>query len=253
MMRFIKEPPRVFVVGASMPVMSGVLGYAIHRDINLKAESLSNRLSPAYASAEALIEFGGRVCYNSFDNKRGRDTQEYIQKSIIAMNHGSVLEHLSINFAVAGLPRSTQLELIRHRVGVAYSFRSTRFVDDWLEFAIPPLIRGTPMEESFKEQCLVAEEAYNKTLQEIGEYHDEATRKQRKEAARALLPNALTSDGLITMNIRTIRHVVTMRTDQGADASFREFALALYSAAKPWAPYSLAGKVEQNGTVSFDP
>jgi thymidylate synthase (FAD) len=57
------------------------------------------------------------------------------------MGHGSVFEHASIVFQVAGVSRSLTHELIRHRVGTAYSQESQRYVDAKdIRFVVPPLL-----------------------------------------------------------------------------------------------------------------
>ena len=75
--------------------------------------------------AEQLIELAGRTCYKSEDNITKDSASKFIEM-LIRRGHESVLEH-----AVATLRLTTDRgvthELVRHRVGVAYSQESTRY------------------------------------------------------------------------------------------------------------------------------
>jgi flavin-dependent thymidylate synthase len=171
----------------------------------------------------------------------------------------SVAEHLTINFLCADVPRSTQLETVRHRAGMAYSWESTRFTNKHTRFVVPPRLRDDLESRLFFEQsCRRAVQAYEELVSEADNPSDDGTlrRKRKLEAARSVLPNALGSDGMFTCNARSLRHFVELRTSEHADLSIREFAYAIYQAAKPWVPAILADATEteaREGTpiVSF--
>lgn len=236
--RFIDHAPHVRVVGVTQPDMSAMqemvheMGKTWGRDRD--------------ATPESVAVFAGASCYVSYENKAGRTDAEYLRQSIVEHGHLSVIEHINVSFGVTYLPRSVQMEVIRHRPGSAYSFISQRFVHTEGEFVIPPILRTAGMEDSrkvFEESCTSLYENYLTLTDEIKdeyepENQDERTlkRKRQKEAARALLPNCVTSSGVITYNARQLRHVIEMRTDEHADASIREFAAALYNASKDVIP-----------------
>src|SRR5690606_23598009 len=85
--------------------------------------------NPFEVDPTSVIEFGGRISYESWGNAHRRTRAEYIQDQIINKKHGSVLEHLFYNLIVADVPRSVQMETIRHRAGTSYSWTSQRYVD----------------------------------------------------------------------------------------------------------------------------
>lgn len=236
--RFIDHAPHVRVVGVTQPDMSAMkemvqeMGKTWGRDQD--------------ATPESVAVFAGASCYVSYENKAGRTDAEYLRQSIVEHGHLSVIEHINISFGVTYLPRSVQMETIRHRPGSAYSFISQRFVHTDGEFIVPPILRTKGMEDSrkvFEEGCKALYSNYLTLVDEIkDEYEpenpDERTlkRKRQKEAARSLLPNCTTSSGVITYNARQLRHVIEMRSDEHADASIREFAAALYNASKDVIP-----------------
>jgi len=84
--------------------------------------------------SDELIEFGGKLCYKSFEagvnpnvKKVRRDSEEYIG-NILKQHHGSVLEHASVSFVLLNVSRILTHELVRHRAGCAYSQESMRYV-----------------------------------------------------------------------------------------------------------------------------
>lgn len=237
--RFIDHAPHVRIVGITEPNMDAML--------EMVAELGSTWGRDEEARPESVAVFAGASCYVSYDNKAGRSDAEYLRQSIVEHGHFSVIEHINVSFGVTYLPRSVQMEVIRHRPGSAYSFISQRFVHTEGEFVVPPILRGDGMEESrriFEESCETLYSNYLTLVEEIKdgytkENEEQRTlrRKRQKEAARALLPNCVTSSGVITYNARQLRHVIEMRTDEHADASIREFAAALYEVSKDLIPY----------------
>ena len=86
------------------------------------------------SDAEALVEYAARRCYRSFSpdlnvnvTKVREDSNAYFD-NILKTGHGSVLEHAQFTFAFEGVSRVFTHELVRHRVGVAISQESMRYV-----------------------------------------------------------------------------------------------------------------------------
>ena len=79
---------------------------------------------------QALLEFAGRACYQSWSkpNPKTATNAGYLQH-IIDVGHFSVLEHASVSFYITGISRSCTHELIRHR-HFSYSQLSQRYVPE---------------------------------------------------------------------------------------------------------------------------
>src|SRR5882724_9953484 len=84
--------------------------------------------------SEALTEAAGRMCYRSYGlgvnpnlTKVRTDSNEYF-KNTLEKGDGSIFEHASVTFAFLGVSRVFTHELVRHRVGVAISQESMRYV-----------------------------------------------------------------------------------------------------------------------------
>src|ERR1700759_5770888 len=94
---------------------------------------------------EALVEFAGRACYQSWSkpNPKTATNAGYL-KHIIDVGHLSVLEHASVSFYITGISRSCTHELIRHRP-FSYSQLSQRYVAEKdSRVVLPPGMEDDP-------------------------------------------------------------------------------------------------------------
>jgi len=92
---------------------------------------------------QALVEFAGRACYQSWSkpNPRTATNASYL-RHLLDVGHLSVLEHASVSFYITGISRSCTHELIRHR-HFSYSQLSQRFVPERDANVIaPPAVAG---------------------------------------------------------------------------------------------------------------
>lgn len=174
--------------------------------------------------ADGLAAFSGRLCYRSF-NRPNPDTatNEGYLKNILNQGHFSVLEHSSVSFLVRGVSRALLAELTRHR-HLSFSVVSQRYVDySETEPVIPPALEGnTGSEDLLRESYAAALELYETVSDAL--QHQGMKRKQAREAARAVLPNAAPVDLVVTGNLRAWRDVLGKRHHVAADAEIQQFA-----------------------------
>jgi thymidylate synthase (FAD) len=180
----------------------------------------------------ALVEFAGRACYQSWDkpNPRTASNASYISH-IIDVGHFSVLEHATVSFYITGLSRSCTHELIRHR-HFSYSQLSQRYVPEReSRVVIPPGIEGDPeLENLFLDAADASRAAYGELLSRLeatlaDEPNPTLRRKQARQAARAVLPNATETRVVVTGNYRAWRHFIAMRASEHADVEMRRLAV----------------------------
>ena len=101
------------------------------------------------ADGDAIVEFGGRLCYRSWVAganvnvvKVREDSKDYLA-NVLRSGHGSVTEHANYSFIMDDVSRVFTHELVRHRAGVAVSQESMRFVRlDDIPFWMPPWARS---------------------------------------------------------------------------------------------------------------
>ena len=184
---------------------------------------------------EQLVEASGRVCYLSFG--KGRKTNAEYIGNLIAMKHGSVLEHATWDFIISGVSRSFSHELVRHRAGWGYSQLSQRYVDESMaNFVEPPVIaEDAGLHEIWLRSVEASHRAYVDLVEGLMEkisqepQHEGQTkthlRKLVREAARSVLPNATETIIFVSANARALRHFIELRGSEGADAEIRRVAL----------------------------
>ena len=169
------------------------------------------RLIQATHNPDYIIDKAGRVCYNS-ETESGPQREEWI-KTRIKQGHLSILEHASVTFEIK-CSRACSHELVRHRLA-SYSQRSQRYVDEGnFEYYTPPELKKSPR---FAEIIANAQMSYRMLL-------DEGI---KKEIARYILPNAIMTEIIMTMNFRELRHFIKLRTDKAAMPEMRELALEI--------------------------
>jgi len=182
---------------------------------------------------QALTEFAGRACYQSWSkpNPRTATNAAYLRQ-IIDVGHFSVLEHASVSFYITGLSRSCTHELIRHR-HFSYSQLSQRFVPERdSQVVLPPGMEDDPeLQELFLQAADASRQAYATLLAKLeAKFADEPSavlrRKQARQAARAVLPNATETRIVVTGNYRAWRHFIAMRASEHADVEIRRLAIA---------------------------
>lgn len=182
---------------------------------------------------EALAEFAGRACYQSWSKPNpATATNAGYLRHILEVGHGSVLEHAVFSFYLTGVSRSLTHELIRHR-HFSYSQLSQRYVRADGSVVVPDVVAGDPhAAEIFNVAVEAATKAYHDLVDRLDEVLADwaagsatARRKQARQAARAVLPNAAETRIVVTGNARAWRHFVAMRATAGADVEIRALAV----------------------------
>lgn len=224
-------------------------------DILAKTESLMGIMWGIYeyvpmieeetTDADGIAEAAGRLCYRSFSrpNPKTARNEDYL-KNILDQGHFSVLEHSSVTFLVRGVSRALLTELTRHR-HLSFSVVSQRYVDySKTEPVIPPALEalktyvgpsGTEsLVEDAYEHALEIYEVLVENLMEKG-----LKRKQAREAARAVLPNAAPVDMVVTGNLRAWRDVLGKRWHMAADVEICRFAGLVLAHLREVAPNSV--------------
>jgi thymidylate synthase (FAD) len=181
------------------------------------------------SAGEMLVEFGGRACYRSWEpglnpnvTRVRTDPTEYFA-NILRSAHGSVLEHANYSFALRNVSRVFTHELVRHRAGSAFSQESLRYVRlTDIGFRVPPALE--PVRDQVISIVEQLEELQVSAASELGIDAEDIPFHVKKEvtsALRRLAPIGLSTDIVWTANARTLRHVIEMRTAEGAEEELR--------------------------------
>jgi thymidylate synthase (FAD) len=188
----------------------------------------ASRFEKAPDNGETLVELAGRICYESFEvglnpnvSRIRLNPKDYFE-NLLRKGDGSVAEHASVSFALIGVSRILTHELVRHRVGVAVSQESLRYVRPTeLKFWIPDELNA---EQRAAMQAAVeqSEAAYRSLEKGIPwDKMDMDSKKRLTSAIRRVLPDGLATNLIWTANHRTLRWVIEMRTDPAAEVEIR--------------------------------
>ena len=168
------------------------------------------------------IEECGRVCYKS-EGKITEDSCYSFVRGIVRRGHEAGLEHatLTVRFVC---DRGVSHEIVRHRMA-SYCQESTRYCnyikDDFGSeiTVIQPsyLEEGTRAFASWRGACETAERSYFSLLDGGG----------TPQEARAVLPNSLKTEVIMTANIREWRHFFKLRSAKAAHPQMRELVIPL--------------------------
>jgi thymidylate synthase (FAD) len=222
--------PSVFLIARPSIDVEGMRGYL--EDVG-GASWLERRLGESEGSllndGEMLVEFGGRVCYRSWEPglnpnvTRVRTDRHAYFANILSCGHGSVLEHANYSFAFRHVSRVFTHELVRHRAGSAFSQESLRYVRlTEIGFRVPPALE--PIRDQVLSIVEQLEDFQISAADALGLDDDGVPFHVKKEitsALRRLAPTGLSTDILWTANVRTLRHVIEMRTAEGAEEELR--------------------------------
>lgn len=212
-----------------------------------------------HADGELLVEVAGRLCYKSFSTELNANltkvregNREYIG-NILKQHHGSVLEHATATFALINVSRILTHELVRHRAGTAFSQESMRFVRlDDIPIHIPDLRKEWEELKSYHKDSAVADLAnyvemmqasFEVDMRRVTERAEEAItpyaslldrpgipfglKKKITSALRRMAPGGHTTNIIVTANHRAWRHMIEMRTSEGAEQEIREVFLEI--------------------------
>ncbi len=168
------------------------------------------------------IERCGRVCYKSEDKITETSAQAFVG-NIIKRGHEAVLEHASVTVKFT-VDRGVSHEIVRHRLA-AYCQESTRYCNyskdgfgRQVTFIQPHFLdRGTRGWELWVLACEQAEKAY----------FDLLNWGCSPQEARAVLPNSLKTEVVMTANLREWRHFFKLRTAPAAHPQMREVTIPL--------------------------
>ena len=152
------------------------------------------------------IEQVARTCYKS-EGKIQESSAAKMVASLIKSGHEAMLEHVSVTVKFV-VDRGISHELVRHRLA-SFAQESTRYCnyskDDFgseITFIIPEYLEyKSEGWNIWKESMKQAEDAYFKML-DFG---------LSPQQARAVLPNSLKTEVVMTANLREWRHFFKLR------------------------------------------
>ncbi len=224
-MKFVE--PEVYLIAETKIDLKELRGLLESLGGKVALDWFSRTEAASESDGELLTEVAGRVCYKSFGvglnpniSRIRESSKDYVQNTL-SKGDGSIFEHATCTFAFLNVSRVFTHELVRHRVGVAISQESLRYVRPTdLGFWLPPDLQSKKgMIKSIVEDI---EENYRK-LEGAHSWESMSfdVKKRVTSALRRILPQGMSNAIIWSANHRTIRHVITMRTAESAEIEIR--------------------------------
>ena len=187
-------------------------------------EKIEVELIAITSNAEKVIEEAGRTCYLSFDKIGANSADEFIRR-LIKLGHESPLEHAYATFRIKNCSRAMTHQLVRHRL-LAISQQSQRYVnEESFDYVVPETIPEEYIEDYHNDMDTI-QQMYSKWRQ----------RGLKKEDARFVLPNACTSEIVVSANFREWRHILKTRLSPKAQWEIRNVCIIILDILKENAP-----------------
>ena len=243
--------PKVYLIGCTGVIPQGLTEYLTDTGQLEFVNDWEKAKKAGISEGEMLCSLYAKLCYASLvvgKNKnisRVRDIENNIMGAF-DHGHGSVFAHCHLNFIANNVSRVETHEHIRNAVGNDFSQESGRYVRrPILEFVQDPILE--PWANFIGETLKLIEDKYNHLceMMKIDEVKDFELKKKLTSAARSILPEGIATTLGFSMNIRSLRHFVMMRSSRHAEWQIRLVTEQIYNLTKSKFPLLYYGAHEE--------
>jgi thymidylate synthase (FAD) len=175
----------------------------------------------------AELDTAARTCYKS-EGKMTVENLGNVVKSCIKNGHTSILEHVQLSFILC-LDQGVLRELTRHR-HASYSVESTRYCkyDKGVKFIEPIEFKKDSEAWIMWRRACNASEGYYQDMLSIG---------CQPQEARSVLNLSVACEMRFSINLRSLRNLLTLRCAKGAHAHIKEIFIPMLLYLQQEIPY----------------
>lgn len=224
--------PKVYFVGSTQVNWSAIREYLTNNGL---MEFWGELQESGVTGIEALCSIYAKLCYKSFTVAQNpnvtavRSIKDNFIK-VLESGHHSIFDHIQFNFIISPCSRVFTHEMVRHRIGVAYSQTSGRYVnlaDGWDVMDDDSLAGLRDKLDDYKE---LSEQLYRDCAEALRLDDKPFTEKKKLTSAlrRHLVPSGVANELGMSLNLRAVRHVIQMRTSRHAEWEIRDVFNQVY-------------------------
>lgn len=181
----------------------------------------------------AMVSYAAKVCIGAEANHPLDRPDHGVILRCIDKGHHSVLEHCVMVFEIEDITRAVLFELTRHRIA-SYSVQSTRLalkrmlkdVDEDTDWMWP-----VPFLESTGDPIL-----NTMNVDQLRQVKRSLDNGLKPDYVKTALPEAFLTKLVMTINLRSFRNLMTLRSDNAAFYQIRDLAQKMFMAL----PYEIA-------------
>lgn len=170
--------------------------------------------TPLWVADKAISKCWDKECDSSTPNL------ERIDRVANKNKHESTIEHLVYTFEIKGISRALLQELARHRLA-SYSVKSTRYT-------LKELKDGSRECKDFyvSTGSIMLDESIERQLQDV---YIALVQGISNDKVKYMLPEAYKTELVMTINARSLRNLLKLRTGKSALKEFQELANEIYN------------------------
>lgn len=217
----------------------------------MKVTLLSHTPNP-----EKTIACAAKLCYSStsigelYDGLTQEKSADFVEM-LCSIGHESPIEHVTFTFGIEDVSRAFLAQITRHRIA-SFSVQSQRYVkENNFTFITPPEIKQSNTANILFEEAMTnAISSYNQLADILAKKHfdsliaigkDEKTAKNLAEKtaiedARFVLPNACSTQMIVTMNARSLLNFFKLRCCNRAQWEIKSVADSMLKLVSKIAP-----------------
>jgi thymidylate synthase (FAD) len=238
--------PKTYFIGSTSMHFDELVQYLNDTDQQEFISEINQAKGEGLSDGEILCSFYAKMCYSALTTKKNKNISRVrgIYDNVlgtIQSGHGSVFEHCYLNFVVTDCSRIFTHELVRHRAGTSFSQTSGRYVrTDEIKLVFDPILGK--VKDRFIKILNFLQTEYNEIEKEmdVENIKDFSTKKKLTSAMRRILPNGIANEIGFGVNLRALRHTISMRTSRHAEWEIRLVFNQVYELIKEKYPAILA-------------
>ncbi len=196
--------------------------------------------TPLVVAVEAI-----RTCWDSTNKGDsdyslgiiGEKDKELVKRVGVKNKHSSTLEHLVYSFKIKGISRALLQELARHRIA-SLSVKSTRYTlkelkkeNSLIEYIQIPKAKGKIYKYDRAKKYVVLPnntEVRNAIVEELERLRKIVKENISNDVAKYALPEAYKTELVWTINARSLRNFLELRTGKAALQEIRKLAYRIF-------------------------
>jgi thymidylate synthase (FAD) len=202
-----------------------------NEEVNVELIAMTKPLNEAdWITSESLPGFTAR---QSHESKGSYDDDIELNKKLISWNHITPLESIQFVFHVTGISKSLAGQWTRHRAGIGWTFRSTRYVSAEDNKFIYPALEYIDNEEKVSKVYESYERAHMDFADTYKYLKGEGVKNQE---LRRLMPVGFSTAAYCYVNARALRHFFELRLSKHAEWEIRRMAYLTFNTVMNIAP-----------------
>ena len=202
---------------------------------------------------ELVVWYPMHQCYSETDCELGKHPKNYgesVVKNLLKghKGHYSPLEHTILTVNAVGFPHSMMQQLTRHRIGVAFSVQSGRYTGQRIlacannEIPLEDVIYIRPLGKyPSRNGSFDYTEAHRRLNildchEPLKQYAKNVNRGMSFEQARGLFPFDFRQNFVMSVNVRSLMHILDMRAKKDAQLEIQMFSDMMMGLFREWCP-----------------